>query len=618
MAHTTVPVCVMSRVLAWKPERRQRSESLPAEVDELGKITKRKRQISSENKERVEERDHIAKDKMQEKLEAGQVTERKEYSHEMTEVEVEMKSCCGVETQTEEENGEEVEHATGEENILNELFQLDSYETFKELAAKSWPEEIYERSKFEFTDAISYDDSYDETKQEMEEDEMDFNNNRMLCSIRKIREIAEKYERKKLTITATNGTYAEGLRKMIKCIFHGSDMSITLLKTKQQHSQSEGGEIRMVQQEAERKRYTEEWKTQNRKRPETIIIKPAGGTDIAYADIVAKMKESIDTDEMGVKVHNVRKTARGNIKIVVKVVKDGAVENFRKRTRESLVGMATEIEKRVDETFLVIRDIEVTTTKEQIEKAIEDSIQNDKEGNDTKIHTLNGNRKRGNLVATVSMNKHGAVELLQRRKIIIEWATCRVHELLVPERCSGCWKYGHTRRDCKETRKDMTGICLRCGEKGHYVKQYENAAKCHDCKIEGHIAGRMECEIYRREVWKLKEKRGMRVNTEINQQKETLKEVVLSSDDEKKVHKVHDDDMVETQNPFARSRVLAWKPERRQRSESLPAEVEELGKITKRERQISSEKEERVEERDHIAKGMNKIQKLIVQTDSYV
>ncbi|CAG9818866.1 unnamed protein product [Phaedon cochleariae] len=161
--------------------------------------------------------------------------------------------------------------------------------------------------------------------------------------------------------------------------------------------------------------------------------------------------------------------------------------------------MATEIEKRVDKTVLVIRDKGVTTTKEQIEKAIEDSIQNHKEGNDTKVHTLNENRKGGNLVATVSMNKHCAVKLLQRKKMRIEWATCRVHELLVPERCSRCWKYGHTTRDCKETREDMTGIFLRCGEKGHYVKQCENAAKCHDCKIEGHIAGRMKCEIYRQE-----------------------------------------------------------------------------------------------------------------------
>ena len=52
--------------------------------------------------------------------------------------------------------------------------------------------------------------------------------------------------------------------------------------------------------------------------------------------------------------------------------------------------------------------------------------------------------------------------LLKLNKIYINWQKCNVREYLRPRRCTNCFRFGHSTRNCKNK-----ALCLKCGENKH-------------------------------------------------------------------------------------------------------------------------------------------------------
>ena len=101
--------------------------------------------------------------------------------------------------------------------------------------------------------------------------------------------------------------------------------------------------------------------------------------------------------------------------------------------------------------------------------------------------------------------------LLKQPRIKIGWFRHRIQELIVPELCRKCKKYGHNRKECKGELKKLGG-CLRCGNREHKAKGCTNQPKYYVCKVDGHRADSMACPKYKEAVGKKKTESGVPIN----------------------------------------------------------------------------------------------------------
>lgn len=68
--------------------------------------------------------------------------------------------------------------------------------------------------------------------------------------------------------------------------------------------------------------------------------------------------------------------------------------------------------------------------------------------------------------------------LLEKARIIIELVNCRINCRATVNRCYKCFGYGHRQINCKEPDRKGLGLCIKCGEKEHFKKDFKNSPKC--------------------------------------------------------------------------------------------------------------------------------------------
>nr|CAH7758530.1 unnamed protein product [Callosobruchus chinensis] len=99
---------------------------------------------------------------------------------------------------------------------------------------------------------------------------------------------------------------------------------------------------------------------------------------------------------------------------------------------------------------------------------------------------------------TIEVQEGVAECLLAARTLRIGLLNCEVRERVNLIRCFRCKNFGHMQAQCNGP--DRTDSCLRCGEKGHIIKDCPEGSKeyCFSCKNEGHSNNTMKCPAYRR------------------------------------------------------------------------------------------------------------------------
>lgn len=81
--------------------------------------------------------------------------------------------------------------------------------------------------------------------------------------------------------------------------------------------------------------------------------------------------------------------------------------------------------------------------------------------------------------ALVEIDSKGFEQVMNLKKINIEWDRCPVYENLSILRCYKCWGFNHTAAHCKES----VQICAKCSDEGHSFKECINdLKKCINCK----------------------------------------------------------------------------------------------------------------------------------------
>lgn len=232
----------------------------------------------------------------------------------------------------------------------------------------------------------------------------------------------------------------------------------------------------------------------------TAFVTVSGGT---YADMLRKLKDGTNPEEEGFSVRNVVKTSTGELKLRIKETGQGGLQRFEGRVTSA--GLKATVKTGGPETALVIRDLDETTTTEELESALSKAL---KDAKDAKVNAPRQGLS-GGWSAFIRLPKAKAATLLALKRLQVGWLRCRVSEVLRPQCCYRCLGTGHLARDCKG--EDRSKLCYRCGQDGHISRDCKaDNNHCFICKVDGHYANSMACPTYKKQVEEVQTKAGRR------------------------------------------------------------------------------------------------------------
>lgn len=141
--------------------------------------------------------------------------------------------------------------------------------------------------------------------------------------------------------------------------------------------------------------------------------------------------------------------------------------------------------------ILHVKNIDAITSKEEIEEAINAAtldLQGPKEV--TNLRPSWGHCQ----IATIRTDAKIANRLLHEGFITVGYTRCRVYERIEVKRCSRCWGFNHSIKECNGPNR--SDLCARCSQPGHKAVDCKSAASCPLCNTPGHTANSLKCPIF--------------------------------------------------------------------------------------------------------------------------
>lgn len=248
-------------------------------------------------------------------------------------------------------------------------------------------------------------------------------------------------------------------------------------------------------------------------RPNALIIRPKDKNK--YAEILTRVKKDVPDEQVRSSVDKIRKTAAGDLLIVLSKQNTDNGKELQKTIADLLKEDAEVINKGPQED-LEIRDLDDTTTKENVLAAIQKAAGEEHHITEDAVKAVR-NAYRGTKIALVTLSASVAKKVLgEHGKIRIGWVNCRIKIVERPTRCFKCWHYGHFSLQCK-SKVDRSKHCIKCGEAGHKLNECEKEARCVLCVDNGntqnitHIAGCRKCPVYQAALQKVQQKQNSRL-----------------------------------------------------------------------------------------------------------
>ncbi|KAL1489502.1 hypothetical protein ABEB36_014386 [Hypothenemus hampei] len=142
--------------------------------------------------------------------------------------------------------------------------------------------------------------------------------------------------------------------------------------------------------------------------------------------------------------------------------------------------------------------MDLTTEKEQIEKAIEERTKN-------KEYTLSDLRPYTNnmLAITITTGKEESDLIMKQYTIRIGYVNCTLEKRFNIKQCRKCWAFDHQMNECEGP--DRSKDCYRCGKSGHLQKECESKENCPLCNKE-HKIGTGRCYNFKKALSKMRRK----------------------------------------------------------------------------------------------------------------
>lgn len=256
------------------------------------------------------------------------------------------------------------------------------------------------------------------------------------------------------------------IRKICEYVFAGKEISVSILTPNRVEKTSSRRDTVRPQREK-------------------VVVKSG---DMSYADLLKKVKNNININEVGVSVKSIKKTLRGDLMLEVEGdrQKAGALKVAIEKSVETDVRIANR------ETIIHVLDIDASMSCEEVKEAVNDAV-GGRDGQMTKIRSIRPSRD-GNQIATVQVTKTVASALNRKGRIKIGWVNCRVRERVTISRCFRCLEFGHRAFECKGP--DKSHLCTNCNKPGHRSRECTGAPFCPTCETE-HRADTTKCPIFR-------------------------------------------------------------------------------------------------------------------------
>ena len=132
------------------------------------------------------------------------------------------------------------------------------------------------------------------------------------------------------------------------------------------------------------------------------------------------------------------------------------------------------------EMELIIRDLEETTTKEEVKAALQRVAGNEFVVTTNAIRALRPAYK-GTQITSVKLPDEVARKVVgERGRIRIGLVNCNIKEVMRPLKCFRCWNTGRIARKCP-SQIDRSGLCLKCGQAGHKIADCQKEPQCALC-----------------------------------------------------------------------------------------------------------------------------------------
>lgn len=236
-------------------------------------------------------------------------------------------------------------------------------------------------------------------------------------------------------------------------------------------------------------------------RPDALIVRPKEKEN--YAEILKRVKNDVPLEKASDCVDKIRRTATGDMLIVLTKDHTDKVPGLQNAIAE-LLGEEATVLRKGPEKDLEIRDIDELTSKEEILEALQRAAGGER---GIALDAIKSLRKAygGTQTALVRLGAVIARTVTgERHRLKIGWVNCRIRVLeRRPLKCFKCWHYGHIANAC-QSEINRSNLCIKCGMAGHKVAECINEAHCVFCVESGnkdgyaHITSGSRCPIYKK------------------------------------------------------------------------------------------------------------------------
>lgn len=240
-----------------------------------------------------------------------------------------------------------------------------------------------------------------------------------------------------------------------------------------------------------------------RNRPEAVIIKmnapKEGETAETYADMLRRMKGTVNPAALGIKVRGLRHTRKGDYLVEMMPGEKGT--DALAKAMADFLGDEASVKALKPTVHIEVCDIDEFTTTEDVSAAL-DGVLNAEDRPSVCIQKMRRAFRRTQIAVLVAPAEV-ATRLLAEETLRVGWVSCRLRPSESVTRCFRCLAYGHYARECKHP-VDRSKWCLRCGKPDHLARTCVAAPMCIPCADAGldakHHIGGNQCALYRAEA----------------------------------------------------------------------------------------------------------------------
>lgn len=193
---------------------------------------------------------------------------------------------------------------------------------------------------------------------------------------------------------------------------------------------------------------------EHRIKTETVTV---SSEVMTYADLLKGVKDNVKGEDIGVRILQARRNAKGELEMRVK----GSAKTVTDVIKKTVPGARTNLKQRIK--TMHIRDLEEEVTMEEITKGIRQALPHA----DCQNIVVKSIRPAFNNTcnATIQLPEYEASILHKRGHLQIGLVSARIRIRTETQRCPRCWEEGHGTRECKGP--DMRDKCFQCKQPGH-------------------------------------------------------------------------------------------------------------------------------------------------------